>query len=356
MTPNEATESSLDHVNAFFAAAPPAVLALERARQIATHVGRCAPCAELLAEHHEHRELLLDVLQTEGDKPPEASDVDPVAAAQQELELWARRVLEQASPEVKAGLERLPAPSERALAELRTLPSLPPRLVPNRASHGGGDARPAITGAAFSRAPRHLAIGGELEGRRQSNSKHVFGNPYRGAGRHANRAWSQRLGHHRGFGDSRSDGFASSCSGRVLINERTSGVRSGCSFRASARGACSTKCHSRRSLSAALPASRADQLDKRADDALELLNEHSVRTSDVSARLRNFQTGERLARRAKRRMIPRAPIVAAAVHTFGNVERNRHATAPQLARKSRSFSSMRRDTGRNCRSTSKITG
>lgn len=128
MTPNEATESSLDHVNAFFAAAPPAVLALERARQIATHVGRCAPCAELLAEHHEHRELLLDVLQTEGDKPPEASDVDPVAAAQQELELWARRVLEQASPEVKAGLERLPAPSKRALAELRTLPSLPPAL------------------------------------------------------------------------------------------------------------------------------------------------------------------------------------------------------------------------------------
>lgn len=126
MTPNEATESSLDHISSFFAAELPARLTLESARRIAAHAGACSPCAELLAQHHAHRELLLDVLQTEGDEPPESSGIDPVRAAQEELEIWARRVLEQASPEVKAGLERLPAPSERALAELRTLPSLPP--------------------------------------------------------------------------------------------------------------------------------------------------------------------------------------------------------------------------------------
>lgn len=128
MTPSEPAASSLNHLNAFFAAAPPNELALEHAHHIAMHVGRCQPCAELLAKHHRHRELLLDVLQAEGDKPSESSGIDPVAAAQQELELWARRVLEQASPEVKASLERLPAPSERALAELRTLPSLHPAL------------------------------------------------------------------------------------------------------------------------------------------------------------------------------------------------------------------------------------
>jgi hypothetical protein len=111
-----------NHLNLFLSNPNPTPLTTMEARELEQHLVECDYCATKVAESELHREALLDSLRLDPDAPHEKTPA--IEKAQEEIEIWARRIMLTLSPEVRGQLSKTPTAVERA--QLRTLGALDP--------------------------------------------------------------------------------------------------------------------------------------------------------------------------------------------------------------------------------------